>query len=75
MQYIDSVQSIYTILKAREKEYFSSKMLTDVFAFMKGQGYRLAGDILGNQIATVKEPGGEVRYMEIWVPIEKEQTE
>ena len=75
MQYIDSVQSIYTILKAREKEYFSSKMLTGVFAFMKGHGYRLAGDILGNQIAAVKEPEGEVRYMEIWVPIKKEQPE
>ncbi len=69
MEYIEPVQSIYTILKAREKEYFSHKMLGGVFDFMEKQGYRLAGDILGNQIASVREGDEDVRYMEIWVPV------
>ena len=70
MNYIESVQSIYTILKAKEKEYFSHKMLAGAFDFMAKQGYRLAGDILGNQIASVREDDEDVRYMEIWIPIE-----
>ena len=70
MNYIEPVQSIYTILKAKEKEYFSHKMLAGVFDFMAKQGYRLAGDIFGNQIASVREGNEDVRYMEIWIPIE-----
>ena len=70
MNYIEPVRSIYTILKAKEKEYFSHKMLVGAFDFMEKQGYRLAGDILGNQIASVREGDEDVRYMEIWIPIE-----
>lgn len=70
MEYIKSTQSIYTILKAKEKEYFSNKMLEGVFGFMEKHGYRLTGDVLGNLIAAVREEDEDVRYMEIWVPIE-----
>lgn len=48
LQYIEPAKSIYTILKAKEKQYFSPKMLADVFAFMDGQNLKLAGDIFGN---------------------------
>lgn len=70
MEYIRPTQSIYTILKAKEKEYFSHKMLEGAFDFMEKQGYRLAGDVFGNQIAAVREENEDVRYMEIWIPIE-----
>lgn len=71
MKYIEPVESIYTIIRAREKEYFSSKMLSGVFSFMEDNEYELTGDILGNRIAAVQEEEGEMRYMEIWVPIKK----
>lgn len=70
MQYIEPAKSIYTILKLKEKEYISPKMLTDVFSFMSKQNLKLAGDVFGNQIASVKENGSEARYMEVWIPFD-----
>lgn len=45
-------------------------MLEGAFDFMEKQGYRLSGDVFGNQIAAVREENEDVRYMEIWIPIE-----
>mgnify|MGYP002769716730 CR=1 FL=1 len=72
MEHITPVKSIYTIIRVKDEELFTAKLLEPVFSHMKAMGYSLNGDILGNQIATVYEDGERIRYMEIWVPILEE---
>ncbi|MGN0356923.1 MAG: MerR family transcriptional regulator [Blautia sp.] len=71
LTYAPPVKALYTFIQTSGKVPFSPKQLVPAMEYIKQNGYRLAGDILGIWIASVQEQGEEYRYMEVWIPIEE----
>lgn len=68
MEFFEAVPAVYTIVKAVGKENFSIGQFQGLLDFMKSRNFEIAGDLLGNVVASVKENGSVVRYMEVWLP-------
>lgn len=70
MEYAPERKALYTFIKANNQLLFSPKLLEPALEYMSRQNYKLVGDIWGVLIATVQEEGEEIRYLEVWIPIE-----
>ena len=73
MERMKSTTALFTVIPVGEREFFSAELLTEALAFMRSAGYELNGDILGIYLATVREQGQAVRYMEVWIPVRTEE--
>ena len=69
--HIKSKESLYTIICAGDKGSFSLKLLDNALEFIEDNGYELAGDVIGNLLARTHETNGYFRYIEVWIPIRK----
>jgi DNA-binding transcriptional MerR regulator len=69
MEHIRPVTALFTVITLDEKEYFTRSAAENALQYMEDHHYTLCGDILGVYIATVREGGRNVRYMELWMPI------
>lgn len=69
MEHIRPVTALFTVITLDEQEYFTRSAAENALQYMEDHHYTLCGDILGVYIATVREGGRNVRYMELWMPI------
>lgn len=69
MEHIRPVTTLFTVITLDEQEYFTRSAAENALQYMEDHHYTLCGDILGVYIATVREGGRNVRYMELWMPI------
>ena len=65
------VRALHTFIQTRNKIPFSPGLLEPAMEYMEENGYQLSGDVLGVLVATTQEGGDEIRYMEVWIPIEE----
>jgi len=71
VKHLPQAECVRTIIRAGEKGSFSLRLLDKAFDFLAEHAYRLAGDITGNLLARVHSPEGYSRYIEMWIPIQK----
>lgn len=64
-------RALHTFIQTRNKIPFSPGLLEPAMEYMEENGYQLSGDVLGVLVATTQEGGDEIRYMEVWIPIEE----
>ncbi|MGX8686495.1 MAG: hypothetical protein ACSW8K_01660 [bacterium] len=69
MEHIRPVTALFTVITLDEQEYFTRSAAENALQYMEDHHYTLCGDILGVYIATDREGGRNVRYMELWMPI------
>ena len=69
MEHIRPVTALFTVITMDEQEYFTRSAAENALQYMEDHHYTLCGDILGVYIATDREGGRNVRYMELWMPI------
>jgi hypothetical protein len=69
MEHIRPVTALFTVITLEEREYFTRSAAENALQYMEDHHYTLCGDILGVYIATDREGGRNVRYMELWMPI------
>ena len=69
MEHLRAVTALFTVIRIGAQEYFTPAVLEGAMAYMSEHRYELNGDILGIYIATVREQGCNVRYLELWIPI------
>lgn len=69
MEHIRPVTALFTVITLEEREYFTRSAAENALRYMEDHHYTLCGDILGVYIATDREGGRNVRYMELWMPI------
>ena len=73
MERMKSTTALFTVIPVGERQFFSAELLTEALAFIRSAGYELNGNILGIYLATVREQGQAVRYMEVWIPVRTEE--
>ena len=71
IEHFSAVKSLYTVLKLDNPMYYSKVIFTDVLAYMEKRRMRLSGDIIGNQVTSVTDGDTKTRYVEVWIPFEK----
>ena len=69
MEHLRAVTALFTVIRIGAQEYFTPAVLEGAMAYMSEHRYESNGDILGIYIATVREQGCNVRYLELWIPI------
>ncbi len=69
MEHIRTATCLFTVIRLAEREYFTNLTLTPALEYITEHKYQVNGDILGIYLATLKEEGRNMRYMELWIPI------